>query len=260
MLAVNVDDVEIVSYPMLGQPKLNGIRACWNGLDLVTRRNEVWRWAALPHIYDKLKEFSIKYPGIYLDGEIYCHGMPLQEIVRRGAVIRRHAHEDVAKLDFHVFDIISKDDTMTRITTLMNIYRPWVPVCKVCNDKERDAWLARFVQTGFEGLILRQFRCPYLPNRTEALIKIKPWQTGIAEIVSCIEGKDSFAGMLGAFKVKWQGKEFKIGGGNITIEQRKAIWAEHTSYQERRFIPFRYRDTSSKGVPLQPQIMGINTK
>jgi DNA ligase-1 len=256
MLAVNIDDVEIISYPMLGQPKLNGIRACWNGENLVSRRGEVWKWKALPHIIEKLQHFSTQFPNTFLDGEIYCHGMALQDIVSRGSVIRNHAHEGVGALDFHAFDIIATNDTETRQITLSQIYKPWVPVCRVENEADCNAWLKRFVEAGFEGLILRQYKCPYLPNRTEALIKVKPWKYGIAKIQECIEGKDSFANMLGAFRVIWKGRKFKIGGGQITVEQRKNIWKSREKYLG-HFVAFRYRDASNSGKPLQPQITTI---
>lgn len=256
-LLVNYDDVECHTFPYIGQPKLNGFRAKWNGRELVSRQGEIWSPNSIPHIYDKLSKWSANYPGIILDGELYAHGLSFQEIERRAAINRESPHVDSASVDYWAFDIISNDDAESRQITLSQIYKPWVAVCNIANAKEADQWLHVFLENGFEGLVLRAHGNPYLSGRTEAILKLKPWVYGVATIKDCVEGQGKFAGMLGAFIVTHNSVRFRVGGGNVTEEEREAILANKEEWKDRRIL-IRYRDTFASGKPVQPQIYKLS--
>lgn len=266
MLAVNFDEVEDIGFPCMGQPKLNGIRAAWDGQHLSSRQGKIWKPETLPHIYDKLTIFSKLNPGILLDGELYAHGMPLQEIVERTAINRNTSHGSCDDISFHAFDIISSDDTESRQITLSQIYSPWVPVCQVMNRDDVDHWLRAYKDAGFEGLMLRQYHCPYSQGRTECLIKVKPWKYGSVTVTGFIEGEGRCKDMLGAFKVKagvatekvsMRLVSFKVGGGEaLRDDMRIFIWRNQGLY-EGKPIKIRYRDISNSGIPMHPQCVSL---
>lgn len=255
-LAVNVDIVDPLIFPFVGQPKLNGIRACWDGEHLISRQKKVWSPQKLPHIYEKLSQFSNNYPGIHLDGELYCHGMPNQEINARCAINSVTAHPDCHVIDFHAFDIICSDTTELRQTALCQIYKPWTAVCKITNEKEMEVWLNRFVEAGFEGLMMRALFCPYISGRTEALIKVKPWKFTNGTIFDFNEGLGKYKGMLGALRVKLDEKHYVNVSGGLTDELRDKIW-RHKDVWRNRPVVIKYRDLSNTRIPLQPQIVRL---
>lgn len=258
-LAVNVDIVDPLIFPFVGQPKLNGIRACWDGEHLISRQKKVWSPQKLPHIYEKLSQFSNKYPDIFLDGELYCHGMPMQEINARCAINSVTAHPDCHVIDFHAFDIICSDTTELRQTALCQIYKPWTAVCKITNEKEMEVWLNRFVEAGFEGLMMRALFCPYISGRTEALIKVKPWKYSRAVIIGYKEGLGKYKGTLGAIEVKdvHTNAKFFISGG-LSDANREELWKrKRGDIMLTRYLDYKYRDLSNTRIPLQPQIVRL---
>jgi len=256
MLAVNIDDIECLTFPLMGQPKLNGIRACWDGEYLISRQRKVWRPQTLPHIYDKLRTFSRYNPGVHLDGELYCHGASFQGIAAITSINRNFAHAESARIEYHAFDIIGKADTESRQLTLCQIYKPWVAVCRVASLKEVDIWTNRFVEAGFEGLMLRSYSCPYLHGRTEGLIKVKPWKHSLGVIVGFTEGKGKYQGILGALTIRLPSDKTVNVSGGLSDTQRYTIWKNKPAYSLLG-VTIKYRELSRAGIPLQPQLVKI---
>jgi DNA ligase 1 len=257
MLAVHFEDLEHIDFPRIGQPKLNGFRAKWDGEKLTSRQGKVWSPNAQPYIYEKLTAWSNRYPDVNLDGELYCHGLPFQEIEERCAVKRVKPHPDVQRIDFHAFDIISSDPTGVRMATLSQIYKPWVAVCRVDSKEDAFKWLHTFCEHGYEGIMLRATGCGYITNRTEALIKLKPMQYTHVWVTDTYEGKGKFEGMLGGFNVRMGTIEFNVGGGNISELERATIWKKRVHWKGQRIL-IGFRDTFTSGKPVQPQIVKLS--
>lgn len=256
MLALNFDDVEFLNYPVIVQPKLNGIRAKWDGKNLISRQRKVWSERSLPTVISELKQWSAFYPDYILDGELYIHGFRFQEIEEVAAVKRVTPHEHESKLKLHAFDLISNDHTEERLIKLSQSYSFFVGVTRANNEQEVRRILNACIEFGYEGLMIRQLGCPYLPNRTEALLKLKPLQYGFGIVVEVIEGQGKFKDMVGAFKVRFPSERwyFNIGGGNMTDEQRKEVWENRDLYVNRR-IRFSCTEISKAGVPQQGKII-----
>lgn len=253
MLAEHYDNITLVDYPRIGQPKANGICAKWDGERLVSRQGKVWSPAALPHLYEKLSDWSNRNPNVILTGELYCHGMPFQEIEARCAVKRVAAHSDALRVDLHAFDVVSDEPAEVRQSFLMHNYSPWLAVCQVTTDKEMFGWLKRFNEVGYEGIMLRRPGAPYRPGRSDLVIKVKPIRYCQVIITSCYEGQGKFSSMLGGFKVNMGGVKFAVGGGNITEIEREMCWKNRAKLAGQKLV-INFRDTFSSGIPVQPQI------
>jgi len=258
MLATNYEDIkERIIFPMVGQPKLNGIRATWDGEILWSRQGKKWKDYTLPHVYDKLRAFSAEHPNTILDGELYDHGLPFQEIEARTAINRNVPHADCSRIDFHAFDIIEDGTTEERLIHLMKIYEPFVPCCRIVSLDHMNTTLARFIECGFEGMMLREISGVYTPGRIESLIKLKPWKYGRGMIIGYTKGEGKYSSMIGALTIQDEvsGVRFNASGG-LSDQQRKDMAPRlRGDILLIRRVHYKYRDLSSKGRPLQPQIV-----
>lgn len=252
MLAVNFDDVQYKITPLIGQPKLNGFHAYWDGEELASRQQKIWMESKLPHIYDKLRLFSAHNPGVLLDGELYTHGMARQEISKRVSGSFRHL--DYRDIDFHAFDIIdfelSAEDRQIKL--LQTGYEPFVPCCRIEKITEVDVWMPRFLEAGFEGMMLRDPQSKYVSGRSEGLIKLKPWQTLTGVVVRAYEGEGKYRGMAGALEIKAGNVVFKVSGGLKDLD-RRVVWENRVKLAGHPVV-VKYRELSNAGKPLEPQL------
>lgn len=250
MLAKNYDDVELVHTPCIAQPKLNGLRAYWDEGELASREQTLWKKKKLPHIYEKLEAFSAKYPGIILDGELYCHGMPLQDIRKRccGGI----RHPDYRSIDFHAFDVVSPEPTEVRQQFLLQHYSPFVPCARIEGLPDIPPLLERFIECGFEGMMLRQLNQPYEHGRSNYLIKLKPWQYATGVVTGFTPGEGKYLGKAGALIVKSGNITFRVSGG-LSDQQREVVAIKFSFFKGRKLL-YKYRELSNSGKPLQPQI------
>lgn len=253
MLAHSWDNPSMhpLHFPVFVQPKLNGIRAMWNGHELVSRTGMIWPRAVLPHIYDKLRSTH----GT-LDGELYKHGMPFQEICARCAAHRDTAHEDAASIEYVVYDCMNHPAQIykDRLVAMDLPNLTVIQTSQVFNYLELDRCHSANLAAHYEGSMIRDPLAAYIPGRTNALLKRKPWKRAVVTIRAVLEGKGKFRGAAGALVVSQQNDAiFKVGSGSITAQQREDIWKNQKTYLGKPMI-ILYQEESTAGIPLQGRI------
>lgn len=174
------------------QPKLDGLRLVYgprwpkDGIspELLSRKGDVY---SLPHLHGELAALwsNIEHnlpEGIPLhgiDGEIYLHGLSLQEIVKRAKTDRG---ELTMELEFHVFDIIVPEAAFAdRYDELAQAYKDGafdkirlVPTYWDALDERRmRSAHAQYVQRGYEGAMIRDVTGHYKKGRSVGLFKFK---------------------------------------------------------------------------------------
>ncbi len=253
MLAENYLEQDYLPFPLLAQPKLNGVRAKWCHVTkrFISRQCKVWPEHVLPHLYEKLNNLS---PNVSLDGELYCHGLPFQTITGMVGVRRVLAHPEIKNIEYKVYDVIAAYSAYNRLLAQpVNVIHTML-----CSRDEVEEYLKNCVNVGYEGCMLRYMHSPYIVGRTQCLLKYKPYQYAVVTIKDFIEGRPGVKGLLtdslGALVVTMNGKVFKVGGGSITHEKRKRIW-EHKYLFINQQIHIRFTELSKAGIPLQPQIV-----
>lgn len=117
MLAKKSEDVDLkklLTRDVYYQNKLDGNRCLIHndGTGLVAYTRNGKEFTTLKHITDKLK--SIIPADATLDGELYCHGVPLQTIVSWG----KRLQLDTLKLQYHCYDLVSKEAFSNRSAEL----------------------------------------------------------------------------------------------------------------------------------------------
>lgn len=180
---INVDKVDW-DHAFI-QPKLDGERAL-NDEGLYSRGGVAM---PLPHIQMDL-DLHKSFEGLHTDGEMYIHGMPLNEI---GSLVSKPRQES-EQLEYWIYDIVSDKPFEERYADLKNAFAgaaahldpriKLVPTYKVSNIEEAMRYHNLFLEQGFEGSMLRLGTDGYQDGKRSAkLVKIKPFEDAEFEVV-----------------------------------------------------------------------------
>ena len=170
MLATTAD-INKLEYPVMVQPKLDGIRCIATNKIKLSRKNRPF--TNLDHI-----DLSDLPDDMILDGEMYCHKLSFQENTK---LIKKYRKGKTEQIQYHIYDMPSfKGNFFHRITdillklgdTLDNIVI--VPTYMVNTKEELLDYHTEFLKDGYEGTIIRTLDTEYEFNkRSKSLIKFK---------------------------------------------------------------------------------------
>jgi len=270
-------------FPCFGQPKLNGVRGIWLNGQLISRgrpnENGIeWDPYVLPHIFSALN-FLMSRSGqsFLLDGELYCHGLSLQQINSRVAVNRTHPHDKVHEVKYHIFDIPHHAPFSRRAGWLSNLAGlvesdPFlsnalsiVPTTYLNSSHEAEQFYKLQRADKFEGAMYRDPNAPYgfaarcsnKENRWKCLLKRKAELDLDATIIGMDKGTDGkgFADTMGSLILELDnGIKFNSGSG-VQLAQRDLVAKcidELVANKTR--VRVLYDELSDAGVPLRNRI------
>lgn len=249
------DDWANFRFPMLASPKIDGIRALVVVVDgkptLVSRTLK-----PIPNKFTQKRYARWEFVG--LDGELVVGNATDKNLMQQctSGVMSEDGEPDVMWHIFDKWDVTGEPyaHRAQRAKGICHVYDEvltWVPHIVVRDLTAMQAQEERWVNEGYEGMMLRDPEGPYKQNRSTLregyLLKIKRFQDDEAVIIGVIEqnrndneatvdergytkrsthaaGKVA-AGILGAITVRdiKTGCEFEIGTG-FTAEQRKNLW------------------------------------
>lgn len=185
MLATDWKKIKKINYPVLLQPKLDGVRCL-----MTIAADEVLFWSrsgkeylTLAHIANSimpyLEEERKRSKSIWfiLDGEIYSDELTFQEII---AAVKKQRPESL-KLKFRAYDTISTadqgqrwDDTVALVDKIASSEVQLVPTWVANNEEEVKAHHDTWVQEGYEGAMIRLYGSKYAQGqRSRELLKVK---------------------------------------------------------------------------------------
>ncbi|WP_244610015.1 DNA ligase [Lampropedia puyangensis] len=192
--------------------KYDGIRAIWNGRQLISRQGLVIAAPAW---------FTAQWPSQPMDGELWA-GRGRFEWVQSTVASASPQEMQWKKMRYMVFDMPLHPGLFTArqqaLQELVNtINQPWVqwaPQWQVDSHQQLHAQLRRMTAQGAEGLMLRRANAPYRGGRSDDLIKLKTTEDAEAVVVGYVPGKGKYEGMTGALVVAMpSGQTFRIGSG-----------------------------------------------
>jgi DNA ligase 1 len=210
MLAQSYDDqsAKVDWGTAFAQPKLDGFR-CLAHVDesgsvrLVSRENQPL--TVLEKLGVVIRESasyfrSLGLSTVSLDGEIYCHGMSLNQI----SSACKKLSEATDKLEYHLYDLavpgLSFKERSAALKQFLSradserLHR--VETVKVRSDTELMQCQSEFLLQGFEGAMLRHGNGGYdFGKRSAALLKVKTFVDGEFEVVDWKMGRGRYAGM-----------------------------------------------------------------
>lgn len=233
------DTVDVRQYWV--SEKLDGVRAYWDGKQLISRGGNVIAAPAW---------FVAGFPAQALDGELW---LGRNQFAATLSIVSKQQPVDSEwqQLRYYLFELPGAAGSFTgRITALQrlvaqqnNRYLMLVPQFRLTDKAELMAKLHELEQAGAEGLMLHHQDAHYKTGRSADLLKLKSYQDSEAEVIGYRPGKGKYQGMVGALVVKMpDGKTFAIGSG-LTDELRR------TPPPLGAVVTYRYNGLTQHGLP-----------
>ena len=260
MLAKNYSkDGKHINFPCYIQGKLDGIRCLVkirNGkIEIVSRKNK--KFESLQHLESSFGEILGDY---VLDGELYSDELTFQEIA--SAVKRDEPNDLSEKIKVVFYDMISDRDYEKRFEALKLIvanldYADVVPY-DICSRSENvDKYLERYIDKGYEGVMLRNFSGPYKVNgRSKDLQKYKKFIDDEFLLVDIVEGTGKFAGM-GIWVCEDSDNKIFRATPKCDESQKREYLKNKYDYIGKK-VTVRYFELTDKGIPRFP--IGIEVR
>lgn len=308
MLATDATkELDNIKYPKYASLKLDGIRCIFHPeLGMVSRSLKQIPNKQLQEKFRVLTEDAQR-TGIIRDGELYSHKLTFQEITSacmtkdfydmktQKKILKQldgdkiatvgHFAKLLGNIEFCQFDSVDPDRYYTPLKDRINHHVPegasvqFVTQNLMHTREEIDSFFKTALDTGYEGLILRDPNSPYKYGRStlkeEFMLKVKPFETEDLEVINVIERmenlNESFKNELNQ-STKRNTKEDKQGTGiascfeviynnllmKVTLtgteDFRREIWENKEKYIG-RIIEVKGMKIGAKDVLRHPTFM-----
>jgi DNA ligase-1 len=243
-----------IVYPCFVQPKLDGLRCLIymaNGT-IITQSRTGGIFTTMDHIKAGLKPFFDAWPMVVLDGELYTNKYPFEELV---GLIKRKQVDDprIAQVHFHIYDIVSLEGYAERRQFILENRRLFPATFEIVKTEEAikiddfKTKFAEYVQEGYEGIMLRNKKGPYVSNRSHDLQKYKEFEEDEFVIVGFKEAEGRDSGTVIWRCATKTGDEFDCRPVG-SVEHRKALF-QNAQKNIGKLLTIKYQELSEKGIP-----------
>ncbi|ABB43863.1 ATP dependent DNA ligase, central [Sulfurimonas denitrificans DSM 1251] len=228
--------------------KLDGIRAYWDGKNLLTRQNKV---------INAPEFFTQNLPPFELDGELWTSRGDFENI--QSIVMDKTPSKKWSEIKYMIFEVPhAKGDFLKRLEKAREhiekkrALHVEIIEQKICNSKrDLDLFLKEILSRGGEGVMLKDASREYFEGRSEHLLKVKKADDMEAEVIGIKEGKGKFKGLMGSLHVRVEsGVEFFIGSG-FSDEDRK------NPPKIGEIVTFKYYGFTKEGKPKFASFMRV---
>jgi DNA ligase 1 len=231
--------IDVTQY--LVSEKYDGVRAIWDGKQLISRHGNVIfapTW------------FTKDLPKTPLDGELWLGRHQFEALsgaVRKDVPI----DEEWKHISYLIFELPNAEGTFeARAKRIIEIVQKTnIPQLKavtqfrVKNETELNKKLKQVVAQDGEGLMLHRADALYVTGRSDVLLKLKLLLDAEATVIAHTPGRGKYKGKLGALIVETpEGLRFKLGTG-FSDAQRK------NPPKIGSIVTYTYRDKTPKGKP-----------
>jgi DNA ligase-1 len=235
------EQVEVNDYFV--SEKLDGVRARWNGMALISRGGKV---LAAP------SWFTQNFPLQVLDGELWVGRGKYQQTI--SIVMQHNPHSAWNQIKFMVFDLPNSSSPFSGRVKQMQIIEAQsqsrflrvISQLKLDDSQQLMALLDRVVDSGGEGLMLHHGAALYVNGRSSQLLKLKTFNDAEAVVIAYKAGKGKYSGFVGSLKLRRDdGREFYVGSG-LSDKLRASPPAIGS------LITYRYQGFTDSGLPRFP--------
>ncbi|CAM5225315.1 DNA ligase [Alishewanella longhuensis] len=233
------NNIDVTQYWV--SEKLDGVRAYWDGKQLISRGGNVIAAPAW---------FVADFPAQPLDGELWLARQQFEKVLSIVSKQQPVASE-WQQLRYYIFELPDAPGPFTERVKAMQVlvqqqnspYLQAVKQFRVADRAELFATLQQLEQSGAEGLMLHHQDARYKTGRSADLLKLKSYQDTEAIVIGYRPGKGKYQGRVGALIVRTpEGKEFAIGSGLTDVLRQ-------TPPEIGTVITYRYNGYTNNGIP-----------
>lgn len=268
MLAEKFNPKKNTDYPYFSQPKLDGVRCLVSEDGMQTRNGK--EFVSSPHIQEILAGFFEEFPDVILDGELYNHSLKndfekIISLARKTKPTPQDILESRDMVQYHIYDVITEEPmTYEQRKAFLheNIHSKYFPMVQLVetsvanNLEESRNKLAEYLESGYEGQMLRINNSPYEHRRSRSLLKDKEFEDDEYVIVEIIEGKGNWSGYAKAAIIRLKDGSTQQAGMRGNFAMAKKMLEEKESYIGTD-VTVRYQNKTSDGKLRFPVIVAF---
>ncbi|MDD2895408.1 MAG: DNA ligase [Aliarcobacter sp.] len=228
--------------------KLDGIRACWNGKEFISKNgNKIYA----PDWF--IKDF----PNFELDGELWTKRDDFENI--QNIVLDEKPTQKWNEITYNIFEVPNADGNFDKRLEKIKSYlyknpNKFIKIIpqKICkNESELNSYLKELVNKKAEGLILKNPKLDYFTGRSENILKVKKFYDNEALVIGLNYSKDN---KFKSLKVRLKnGVIFNLGGG-FSDKQRE------NPPKIGDIVTFKYYDLTKNNKPKFASFLRIRKK
>lgn len=221
--------------------KLDGVRARWDGRQLLTRAG---------NRIDAPAWFTAGWPAQAMEGELWIGRGKFQQVSDLVRALQADASA-WRQVRFMAFDLPASTQPFANRSRTLRVlvsqaalpHLQRIAQLHFTDRAQLEARLDAVVASGGEGLMLHHALAHYRAGRTDGLLKYKRWNDAEARVVGYRPGKGKYTGLVGALLVEdAHGRRFALGSG-LRDADRVRPPAIGT------LVTFRYNGLTAKGTP-----------
>ena len=247
----------------LASEKLDGVRAYWDGRNLLSRNGKI---IAAPG------GWSTYFPPFALDGELYTARGEFEKI-QSTVMDKTPSVVAWSEIKFYVFDVPeASGGLLERLSELEKfiLQNPQsgqnlkiIKQVKVKDSSEFESFAEAVITKGGEGAVVREPNVPYERKRSKNALKYKKFKDAECEVTAINAGTGKYAGLMGSVTCKAlstagsnpdekipHGVKFKVGSG-FSDEDRA------NPPKIGSIITYKYQNLTAKGLPRFPIFLRV---
>ncbi|MEN8718377.1 MAG: DNA ligase [Sulfurovum sp.] len=194
--------------------KLDGIRAYWNGKELLSKNGN--------KIYAPLW-FTKNLPNFKLDGELWTKRNDFENI--QNIVLDKIPSNKWKQITYNIFEVPNQSGNFIKRLNTIKEYKeknhiPHLKIIKqinVKNSKHLDSYLNEIISKKGEGVILKNFSKDYFTGRSKNILKMKKFYDDEGEVIGI---NYNLQNKFKSLRLKYKNVEFNLGGGFSSKEKR----------------------------------------
>lgn len=247
-----------IAYPVMSQPKLDGVRAVVQESGMKSRNGKPH--ISTPHIHKALEKLFIDNPDLVFDGELYVHKgecdfNKIISLVRKKKPTLEDIEESKKHIKYHIYDLPSHPGTFAeRLGALMEMNLPecciLVPTSICMDEKSVMDHYNEYMENGYEGQMVRVIDSIYENKRSKSLLKHKVFFDNEFEIVGVEEGKGKLTGKVG--RLVFDGFDSAVNGDHEYLEK-----LYNSGNLIGKMATVKYFELTAYGKPRFPKVIAI---
>jgi len=224
--------------------KLDGIRAYWDGKNLLTRSG---------NIIHAPKWFTKDYPPFEIDGELWTKRKDFENI---SSIVRdRVPSKEWNQIKHYIFEVPNTKggllERLSNVKPYQNSIIKIIPQLLIKDKNHLQQFLMDIDSKGGEGVVVRDPKALYIAKRTNKALKVKTFLDKECRIIAHNGGHGKFKGLLGSVTcVLDNNTTFKIGSG-FKLKERK------NPPPVGSVITFKYKEFTKYGKPRFPVFLRV---